>query len=149
MQQLRVQLRHGFAAGEQPPQPHGFVFRVPNGVVLLCRQLKEQCSGVVLVDGLPLQCGGQILPRFPAGSGHLGCRWLNTVGAAYELVEQVGDDLLNPLRRRRAAEPSQGLLRRRFLRGAGSCRPLFRCRAELLRLDECRIAFLSDIAAVL
>ena len=43
----------------------------------------------------------------------------------------------------------QSLLRGRFLRRAGSCRPLFRCRTELLRLDECRIAFLSDIAAVL
>ena len=51
-EQLRIRLRHGLSAGEQPPQPHGFVFRVPDGVVLLCRQLKEQSSGVVLIDGL-------------------------------------------------------------------------------------------------
>ena len=42
----------------------------------------------------------------------------------------------------------QSLLRGRFLRRAGSCRPLFRCRAELLRLDECRIDFLSDISLI-
>ena len=33
-------------------RPVSSVFRVPDGVVLLCRQLKEQSSGVVLIDGL-------------------------------------------------------------------------------------------------
>ena len=70
------------------------------------RQLKEQRSGVVLIDGLPLQRGGQLLPRFSAGSGRLlGGRWLDTVGAAYELVEQVCNYSLRLLGGRCAAEP--------------------------------------------